>query len=229
MNKSRLKYYVVCDFEMNPVAKTDKIAKEKMKNEIIEMAAYKLDKSLRVIDSFKTYVKPERNYKIESNIFHLTGICSGTVHKSTTFAEALKQFEEWVGSTEEICMYCWSDSDFTQLSRECAFKGLDMPNWKWFDLQRVFSRIMHISHDRRKISLRDAAHYLALDFDATKAHDALYDSEMTAKILVRLLDGSYKEQIACMNSLTRPEKSVSTIGDLYGEILRNLLQELQTA
>ena len=78
-------YHVVLDFEMNPVDKTNKDAFFKLRQEIIEIGAVKLNKDFKIIDRFDIYVKPEYNRQVDPDITRLTGIHSAMTKDADTF------------------------------------------------------------------------------------------------------------------------------------------------
>lgn len=223
--------HIIFDLEFNPVSFADKKAKAILKNEIIEIGAIKLDKNLRVIDRFKCFIKPEHNNMIIPKISRLTGIHTATAFKADTFAPAMEQFIEWMGYDDGTRIYSWSDSDYQQLRREYAFKNIPMPDYfnRIMNLQKIFPRMMKISNVRKtqKMALRETVLYLGVDLNNKKAHDALYDAEITSEILKPLLNGEYKNQVNCLNRFTKPSTGTTTLGDVCGGVLMNLLLQMQ--
>ena len=223
-----INYHIIIDLEFNPVAYTEKKAKG-IKNEIIEIGAVKLNKHFKIIDRFRCFVKPQYNYQITPKISRLTGIHTATVFKAETFGNSLEQFVKWIGSDEKVRVYSWSDTDLQQIIRECQAKNIPFPTCmkRWIDIQRIFPRMMKIANDRRKIALSQAVNYLGIDINHNKAHDALYDAEVTTEVLVPLLTGEYKEQVNCLNSLMYSSAETSKLGDVCGGVLMNLLMQMQ--
>ena len=223
-------YHIIIDLEMNPVLETNKKAKNQLKNEIIEIGAIKLDKHLNITDRFKLYVCPEYNHQITPTIMRLTGIHTSTVLEANTFEYALRKFVEWIGSDPGTRIYSWSNNDLTQIKKECKFKGVPFPDCmnKWLDIQKVFPRIMKIHNGQKRIALNEAVRYFDIEFNKKEAHDALYDAEVTAQIVVHFLNGKYKDQVNCINSFMQPKETINSIGDACGGILLNLLKQMQS-
>lgn len=211
-------YHVIMDLEMNPVERTNKDAFFKLRQEVIEIGAVKLDKDLNIIDRFDIYVKPEYNRQIEPDITKLTGIHSGMTKNADTFEKALAKFAEWVGCEKKTRIYSWSDSDPVQLRKECAYKGVQYPTSfkRWLDFQRVFPRMMQFPYTQSHIALTEAVKYFNIYIDNKKVHGALYDAEITTALLIDFLNGSYKKTAEYIKELTQPKSIGNTIAELCG-------------
>lgn len=219
-------YHVVLDLEMNPVSKENKEVFRQLHKETIEIGAVKLDKFFNVTDEFNVFVKPQFNHQVAPYITKLTGIVSTLTMKAPFFEQALKEFSDWIGDEGLVRIYSWSDSDLTQLKNECSYKQVEFPkNMKrWLDIQKVFPKMMELKNERRQISLREAAQYFDIKVDTKKVHNALYDSQITAQLLTYFLNGEYKKQVKCMQSMKKRESGMGTLGDIFGEQFRELLE-----
>lgn len=220
------RFHVVLDFEMNP---TDRKTHE-LKNEIIEIGAVKLNSDLKIVDRFRCYVKPQYSYQVTPYIYRLTGIHPTRTMSAESFEQSIKKLVEWIGHPEGIRVYSWSDNDLRQLRDECYAKGVEFPYnmRRWLDLQKVFPRIMCISKYRhRPMALREAVEYSGIAIDKKRIHDALYDSEITSEILVSILSGQFQQQLDCVYQYTHQSDKESSLGDICGGILSELLKQLQ--
>ena len=217
-------HHIVLDFEMNP---TDGNAIG-LNSEIIEIGAVKLDRELRVVDRFRCYVKPRYSYQVTPYISRLTGIHPTKAMSAESFELSIEKLSEWIGASKGVRIYSWSDTDLRQLRDECRYKGVPFPAnmRRWLDLQKVFPRFMKISDDRRRIALKEAARYADITVDSGKAHDALYDSEITAELLIFILSGRYREQLDCLSRYTQSDGGSSSLGDVCGGVLADLLRQL---
>lgn len=223
-------YHIVLDLEMNPVSKEYKNAYEVLKQEIIEIGAVKLDEHLEIVDTFDCFVKPEFNYQITPYINKLTGIKSSSAMNAESFATALKDFEAWIGNGADTRIYSWSDNDLHQLKTECEFKAVAfLKNMKrWLDFQKVFPRLMNLSNKGKHLALSEAIKYFDIEIDSKKVHSALYDAEITSKLLIPFLNGEYKQQVKCVYDFTHSyNASMNTLGDTCGEVLKQLLEQMQ--
>ena len=210
--------HIVIDLEMNPVSKTFKDIRRRTTDEVIEIGAVKLDENYQQIDEFQCYVRPEYG-EITKHITKLTGITQETVADKPLFAEAFRNFTDWIG-TWDMTLYSWSNSDIKQLKVECAFK---MPDYdiakleqRWRDLQKAFDdRIgLHSS-----LALKHAIGAMNRDFEGTQ-HTALADAANTAAILALLQDDEeFFRVMQPVIDLLKPKTLSQSIGDKYPELL----------
>jgi len=204
--------HIILDLEFNPTVR----GKAPLRDEIIEIGAIKLDSEYNEISRFSCFVRPQYNPRITPAINKLTGICDRDVKNAPCFAEAMELFTAWAG-TGRCRVYSWSESDLYQILRECAVKNVEFPAFmgRWLDLQRVWQRIVGLP-DARRLSLKNAAAFTEIGFDDSVAHRAMYDSEVTADILMWLKLGYYREARARRAEMTCPAGShlSSSIGTL---------------
>ena len=210
--------HIVIDLEMNPVSKTFKDIRRRTTDEVIEIGAVKLDENYQQIDEFQCYVRPEYG-EITKHITKLTGITQETVADKPLFAEAFRNFTDWIG-TWDMTLYSWSNSDIKQLKVECAFK---MPDYdigkleqRWRDLQKAFDdRIgLHSS-----LALKHAIGAMNRDFEGTQ-HTALADAANTAAILTLLQDDEeFFRVMQPVIDLLKPKTLSQSIGDKYPELM----------
>ena len=219
------KYHIVLDFEMNP---TDKNMYG-LRNEIIEIGAVKLNQDLQIVDRFCCYVKQQYSYQVTPYIYHLIGIHPTQTMCADSFELSIKKLSDWIGCSDGVRIYSWSDNDLHQLTEECQVKNVDFPvnMRRWLDLQKVYPRFMGIATHRRPLALREAVKYAGLTIDKNKVHDALYDSEVTAELLVSVLSGQYIQQADCIYQYTHQDCGTSSLGDICGGVLADLLKQME--
>lgn len=177
--------YIVVDLEMNNIRRGD-VARRICTNEIIEIGAVMLDECFNEVSSFKTYVKPQYNSCIEKPIVRLTGITDATVEDAPTFSYAIKMFTDWcTAARDEIEIYSWSDTDFTQVRKEMLLKKYEATEGEasfllveWNDFQKEFDNYLGFE---RQLSLKLALQMAGVDFGG-KEHDALDDARNTAEL-----------------------------------------------
>ena len=131
---------IFIDLEMN-TTDTRLVRRKKLKNEVIEIGAVRMDDAFHPLDRFRIFVRPQYNGVIERKIYKLTGISNGAVSDAVSLPEALDALEAWCGS-DGYEIYAWSTSDLCQLRKECGFKGIDSvfldEMVQWHDFQEDF-------------------------------------------------------------------------------------------
>ena len=121
--------YVILDLEMCNVPYNDRRDWLNCNNEIIEIGAVLLDDSLKICDSFKTYVHPEYGV-LDSVISDLTGITNVDLFDAPDCKKALYDFMNWV--PKNAIMVTWSENDESQIRKEIAAKNIRVPRLKEF-------------------------------------------------------------------------------------------------
>ena len=209
--------HVVIDLEMNPVRQELREMRRVLSEEVIEIGAVKLDDRFQQIDKFQCYVKPKYG-SITRHIQKLTGITNDLLADKPEFAEAFKNFLDWIGTTE-VTLYSWSNSDINQLKYECSYKieGFDISRLEkhWVDLQKEFDDELGL---RGNLALKYAVGAINKNFAGTQ-HTALDDAINTAAILTLMQDEEeFRRTMQPVIDLLNPKKLSSSIGELYPEL-----------
>ena len=227
--------HIILDFEMNPVSKKNAAARAELKREIIEIGAVKLNSKYEVVDRFSCFIKPAYSTCVTDYITKLTGIRTCDVHGAVNYEKALEMFNTWIGPGRNR-IYSWSDTDLRQIVAECEYKDVDYPTniTLWLDFQVLFPRLMGLNQDVL-MSLHDAANWYGAEMDCKSAHRALYDAEVTTELVRGVLTGEYKEVARNIHQYYRPANKSdeqcdkgTCLGDLFGDIFRELMQDKQT-
>lgn len=221
--------HIVLDFEMNPVDKTNSEVWSRLRAEIIEIGAVRLNEHFEPVERFSCMLRPEYNCGIDIYISDLTGIKTPEAFAAASFAQAMADFSAWIGDRKtRICT--WGEGDLEQFTAECAFKDFSVPEnmRRWLDMQLIFPRIMQIKLHKRRLSLRDGAETLGIFVDGSKAHRALYDAEITSEVVSSILSGKYREQLELLRSAKGEESARMTcsLGDACGGALAAMLEKL---
>ena len=179
--------HIFVDFEMNPIDKQFKEARELCKSEIIEIGAVILNDSLEKVSEFKKYVKPEYN-KISKKCSKLTGITDEILESAPNFKDAIEEFMNWCKENcedEEFKIYEWSENDLKQLVKEINLKQISSEDFEmfivdWCDFQKEYCRLLGVE---KRISLSMAISSIGEEFEG-QVHDALWDAKNTASIFI---------------------------------------------
>lgn len=217
-------YHIILDLEMNPVCAGMAPDGRELKTETIEIGAVKISaETNRIVDEFTCVVCPQWNHQVEPNITRLTGITTREARTGKHFADALVDFSNWVGS-EPVQIYSWSPSDYLQLRGECAAKGIAFPAMlkNWVDFQAEYPKYLGYSK-RRCLSLKDAAQMIGTTILPGRAHRALYDAQITARLVLFALTGEYRHYKANSGQ----SAMTYSIGEACGGKLTALLERLR--
>lgn len=222
-------YHIVLDLEMNPVSEFCGGTCNGLRKETIEIGAIKIDAGTnQIVDEFSCVVRPQFNHRIEEPITRLTGISTREVKAANTFRTALSDFVAWIGQ-DAAQIYSWSPYDYFQLEKECAAKHIAFPDvfLDWIDFQAEYPRYLGYSKNRC-LSLQDAAELIGTTVVASRAHRALYDAQITAKLVLFALTEEYKQYTSKINDVMDSTHNTMTysIGDACGGKLAALLAQM---
>lgn len=198
--------HIFLDFEMNPIPREFREARELARSEIIEIGAVKLNAQYELIDRYSCYVKPEYG-AIHKRITQLTGITEGDVAQAQGFAPAMEAFAAWIGPGRGR-IYSWSRSDQNQLYDESWLKEQELPwqlNQRWIDFQAVYTRLIGLSR-ANPLSLQNALGVAEYRFAGT-AHRAVQDAENSASLLVLVKQGKLAQQAKIVMETMRPKQT----------------------
>ena len=205
--------HIFLDFEMNPIPRTCREAREIARAEIVEIGAVKLDKDYQLVDRYSRFVKPQYG-PIQRHITELTGITDADVADAEPFEAAIAAFGAWIGGGHTR-VYSWSRSDQRQLFDESWLKEVELPTpleGRWMDFQAVYTRLIGLS-GANSLSLKHALGAAACTFEG-EAHRAVHDAENSATLLQLVKAGRLQEQAGAVWAALHPEKQHgSSLGD----------------
>ncbi len=212
--------HIFVDFEMNPIEKKHKEARQICTQEIIEIGAVMLDANYEEISAFKCYVKPEYSTEITRKCMEITGITTEMLQMASTFSEALLDFVIWcMDQGEDFEIYAWSENDLLQLTGEMRLKEVEPMDEvayiveHWHDFQKTFCDLLGLY---RPISLETAVGSIGKKF-VGQIHDALWDARNTAHIysLSKDTETFYAVMKPIMELLQPREEFTCMLGDLF--------------
>lgn len=180
-------YYITLDLEWNQAYAQKALAVQRqlearLRGEVIQIGAVKLDKNLRPCGSYQIIVKPKYFKKLHRHVSALTGITQEKMDKGTPLTEAAERFRRFCG--KDFAFLTWGPDDIPMLKEN--FHVNDIPSdWldKSYDLQRIFAR--ELGEQSKQRSLEYAMEYFEIP-QTLPAHDALNDAYFTALVAARL-------------------------------------------
>ncbi|MBO5052346.1 MAG: exonuclease domain-containing protein [Clostridia bacterium] len=179
--------YISLDLEWNQAYAQKALAVQKrlecrLRGEVIQIGAVKLDEDLNLIGSYRITVKPKFFKVIQRYVMRLTGIDQTMLDHGTPLPEAIERFHRWCG--EDFAFLTWGPDDIPMLEDNLRAHRLD-GSWlhRVYDLQLIFNRQTDGSKNQR--SLEYAMEHFGIEQNLP-AHDALNDAYFTALVAQRL-------------------------------------------
>ena len=180
-------YYITLDLEWNQAYAEKALAVQKrlsrrLRGEVIQIGAVKLDKNMRPCGSYQIIVKPKYFKKIHKHVSVLTGITQEQMDLGVSLPEAAEKFRRWCG--KDFVFLTWGPDDIPMLKEN--FRVHDVPA-SWldanYDLQLIFNR--QTDDGTKQRSLEYAMEYFEIPV-TLPAHDALNDAYFTALVAAKL-------------------------------------------
>ena len=172
-------HYIVLDLEWNQALSREQFVTEpvKLRGEIVQIGAVKLDDSFNTVDVFKIMISP-RHYKIMNyKVRELTGIRTSDIRRGYAFPTAYRLFTKWCGG--ECALLTWGCDDIPMLKDNMTLHGIDTETLPpHYDVQPIFDS--QITKEKRQHSLTAAMEIL--NEPPFEAHDALNDALSTAAV-----------------------------------------------
>lgn len=185
--------YIILDFEWNqPVSKQKMVRSPfKLRGEIIQIGAVKVDENMWTIDTFDIMIRPKHYLKMNKKVQELTDITDANLLCGIPFEEAISQFRKWCGS--EFVFLTWGPEDVYMLEDNLMLYNMDT-SWipKAYDAQVIFDD--QVTMENRDFSLGYAMYKFGIK--PLKCHDALNDAINTVKVLMNL-DFRSSFDVAC--------------------------------
>ena len=180
-------YYITLDLEWNQAYAQKALAVQKrlacrLRGEVIQIGAVKLDSKMNICGSYQIIVKPQYFKKLHRHVSELTGITQEQMDEGTPLPEAAERFKKWCG--KDFVFLTWGPDDIPMLKEN--FNVHDIPSaWldKVYDLQVIFNR--QTEDTKKQRSLEYAMEYFELE-QHLPAHDALNDAYFTALVAKKL-------------------------------------------
>lgn len=177
--------YIVLDLEWNQSSDGKEGTVEHFPFEIIEVGAVKLNGGLEEIDSFRRLVKPVVYPVIHSKISEVTHMDADELERDGGhFEDVVAEFLDWCGPEAVFCT--WGSMDLTELQRNMAYYGIEIPFGKpllYYDVQKLYSLLT--GDGKAKQSLDAAVEELAVR-EERPFHRALDDAHYTGRVMAAM-------------------------------------------
>lgn len=192
--------YVVVDLEWNQAMDSKSPIFNKLpirlRGEIIEIGAVKLNADMTPGEEFTVDVKPIYFRRMHYKVKKLTGFDKDRLNRGLPFSDALNKFREWCG--EDVTFLTWGCDDRNIMEQNIIIHDLDW-DWiaDWVNLQIIYS--MQTTGSREQKSLAAAMEHFNIE-QTRVAHDALGDAYNTALICSHLDMAEGLEQYSALSS-----------------------------
>ena len=204
-------FYITLDLEWNQAYAQKALAVQRqlssrLRGEVIQIGAVKMDKSLRICGSYQIIVKPRYYKKLHKHVSELTGITQEQMDVGTPLIVAAESFKKWCG--EDFAFLTWGPDDIPMLKENFHVNDIDF-DWLnvTYDLQQIFSR--QTDGEAKQRSLEFAMDHFKIPMNLP-AHDALNDAYFTALVAQKL---NVEEGIRTYNDYRGEFLESSVIGD----------------
>ncbi len=204
-------FYITLDLEWNQAYAQKALAVQKrlacrLRGEVIQIGAVKMDKDMNICGSYQIIVKPKHFKKLHRHVSELTGITQEQMDEGTPLPEAAERFKKWCG--KDFAFLTWGPDDIPMLKEN--FHIHDLPSaWleKTYDLQQIFNKQTDGASKQR--SLEYAMDYFEIPMNLP-AHDALNDAYFTALVAKAL---NVPEGVKNYSTASGDNLEESVIGD----------------
>lgn len=186
--------YVILDLEFNNLREITEfypdfyennpdLINAKYENEIIEIGAIKLDRTMKETGRFKTYVKQNIYKVLNPRVSEITGITEEKLKEGIGFLDALNDLGEFAGQDSIICS--WAKDDIAEIIRNADYYNCSAIGWLsgYIDLQEYCTKILL---EKKSISLIHALNRLRIKVKEDELHDALNDAYYTSEVFKRM-------------------------------------------
>ncbi|PIC65599.1 PolC-type DNA polymerase III [Sporosarcina sp. P13] len=160
---------------------------------IIELAAVRV-RNGEIIDRFERFANP--HHPLSSVTTNLTGITDDMVKDAPEVSEVMEEFVEFIGDAVLIAHNASFDMGFFYAS--CKRAKIDVPAYPVIDTLEL-SRFLY--PELRNHRLNTLAK--KFDIELTQHHRAIYDTEATAYLFLRLLTDAQEKGIEWLDDLNK--------------------------
>lgn len=208
---------IFMDMEMQNMINAPKEIRKIWSREVIEIGAVAIDDRGKECGEFREYVKPQYSERITRGIKELTGISTGQVAGAEGFEKVFHRFMAWCASLGSPVVYAWSESDLTQILKECGLKNVTVSEEEevilkgWKDLQKEFDDLAGSSSPT---GLEKALNLCGEEYDGRR-HDARWDAKNTAKVYLATRDReAFLKSLADLRRALDRDEEPLTLGSM---------------
>lgn len=180
-------HYITLDLEWNQTYQQKILAVQRrlnlrLRGEVIQIGAVKLDENLNICGSYSIIVKPKYFTKIHRHVMLLTGITQEKIDNGIPLDGAEESFRRFCGN--DFAFLTWGPDDIPMLRENLAVNGIKA-DWlsRTYDLQYMYAEQVESEH--KQYALEYAMEHFGIE-QTLPAHDALNDAYFTALVAKQL-------------------------------------------
>lgn len=208
--------YIVFDLEWNQASNIH-YSDNRMQFEIIEIAAFKLDEKLNIVDEFQSIVRPKLYKTLHPVIKEITGFTEKELSGGQDFKTAAQRFVEWCG---EDYMFCtWATQDLNELQNNMRYYGMklvDKAPLLYYDIQKLFS--IQVDNNSTRRSLEYAVEQLGIE-KKEEFHRAGADAYYTAQVM-RYIHMEQVKEVVSIDTFVIPRNKKEEFSICYNDSVR---------
>ncbi|PSV00725.1 RNA 2'-phosphotransferase [Photobacterium kishitanii] len=214
--RNKYDYFFVVDLEMTCTEdRTDK----QFLMETIEIGCAVVDSNnLKIISTFKSFVKPSKNKTLTPFCKKLTNISQDDINKADDFTTVSQNFKVYLSQFQNGLFMAWGSGDDKQLKQDAKLNTIDSPieNLDNLNLKTFFK---NLGFSGKGFGLKKALNIVGLE--QGEAHRALSDAINTAKLLPAMFEKAeiFLDESDSLKYLNT--KTINSKGRLLTFILRH--------
>lgn len=212
--------YIVLDLEWNQACNHE-FENPRIPFEIIEIGAVKLNKKLKLIDSYSSIIKPKHYKKIQPHIKSILNYDEATLKKGRPFDMVFREFIKWCGTDYIFCTWGSMDLSYLQNNMDYYYMKPFSSPLKYYNIQQMYSDI--IDKESSMIKLEKAVENMAIPVDRP-FHSAVNDAYYTGLILQKLSPRDIEDRY-CYDVYNNPKEKEDEIVSYHKNYMEHISKE----
>ncbi len=153
-----------------------------MKEEIIEIGAYKVDENGVIESEFDRLVKPSKSVGVSSYCTRVTGIRNSDLVGADAWPHVYAEFIDWIDDiAENYILMAWGQKDYDWIIADCKYHGIETPEFNYLDMKETYRRIRNLKKATGFMKVLDRE---GIEFEGDE-HNALDDSYGLTKLYLK--------------------------------------------
>ncbi len=152
-------------------------------SEIIEIAAYRIDRYGEIEGPFQKFVKPILFPRLSPYCMDLTSIEQADIDTAAEFDEVIGHFLDWGEILQKETVFCaWGKYDARMLCRDCTLHDIDY-SWlnRTLDVKQAYNKL---KGHKKALGLMRSCRKENIDFEGTP-HRAIWDTYNLLKLFMK--------------------------------------------